>query len=167
MRAADYDDWVTPTPVSADGRQMHGLNGDILVWNPVTQRRHELTSMGVRVNADTLATAAGGSPIRLHFLEIALSSGYSQRRHPAEHRRRHRAITHIDATPAESPHWRGQCNRLAADSQGHVRRTQSRLNKQKCQALSPRLRQRLAPTFAFATAIVIANPQRPSYNACR
>ena len=33
---------------------MHGLNGDILVWNPVTRRRHELTSMGVRVNAETL-----------------------------------------------------------------------------------------------------------------
>jgi aspartate--ammonia ligase len=33
---------------------MHGLNGDILVWNPVTQRRHELTSMGVRVTKETL-----------------------------------------------------------------------------------------------------------------
>jgi aspartate--ammonia ligase len=53
MRAADYDDWVTPT-VSKDGKPMHGLNGDILVWNSVTQRRHELTSMGVRVNAETL-----------------------------------------------------------------------------------------------------------------
>jgi aspartate--ammonia ligase len=53
MRAADYDDWITPT-VSADGRPMHGLNGDILVWNPVTKRRHELTSMGIRVNAETL-----------------------------------------------------------------------------------------------------------------
>ena len=53
MRAADYDDWVTET-VSEDGRPMHGLNGDILVWNPVTKRRHELTSMGIRVNADTL-----------------------------------------------------------------------------------------------------------------
>jgi aspartate--ammonia ligase len=53
MRAADYDDWVTPT-VSEDGRPMHGLNGDILVWNPVTRRRHELTSMGIRVNAETL-----------------------------------------------------------------------------------------------------------------
>ncbi len=53
MRAADYDDWVTETK-SADGKPMHGLNGDILVWNPVTKRRHELTSMGVRVNADTL-----------------------------------------------------------------------------------------------------------------
>ena len=53
MRAADYDDWVTET-VSEDGRPMHGLNGDILVWNPVTKRRHELTSMGVRVTAETL-----------------------------------------------------------------------------------------------------------------
>ena len=53
MRAADYDDWVTET-VSQDGRPMHGLNGDILVWNPVTRRRHELSSMGIRVNAETL-----------------------------------------------------------------------------------------------------------------
>jgi len=53
MRAADYDDWITPT-LSADGRPMHGLNGDILVWNPVTRRRHELTSMGVRVTKETL-----------------------------------------------------------------------------------------------------------------
>lgn len=53
MRAADYDDWVTET-VSKDGETMHGLNGDILVWNPVTKRRHELSSMGVRVNPETL-----------------------------------------------------------------------------------------------------------------
>lgn len=53
MRAADYDDWVTET-VSAKGEPMHGLNGDILVWNPVTKRRHELTSMGIRVTKETL-----------------------------------------------------------------------------------------------------------------
>lgn len=53
MRAADYDDWVTET-VSKSGKPMHGLNGDILVWNPVTKRRHELTSMGIRVTKDTL-----------------------------------------------------------------------------------------------------------------
>ncbi len=53
MRAADYDDWVTET-VSNNGSSMHGLNGDILVWNPVTRRRHELSSMGIRVNAETL-----------------------------------------------------------------------------------------------------------------
>ena len=53
MRAADYDDWVTPT-VSSSGKPMHGLNGDILVWNHVTKRRHELTSMGIRVTKETL-----------------------------------------------------------------------------------------------------------------
>lgn len=53
MRAADYDDWVTET-VSQDGRPMHGLNGDILVWNHVTGRRHELTSMGIRVTGESL-----------------------------------------------------------------------------------------------------------------
>jgi aspartate--ammonia ligase len=53
LRAPDYDDWVSETQ-SADHRPMHGLNGDILVWNPVTERRHELTSMGIRVTAETL-----------------------------------------------------------------------------------------------------------------
>jgi aspartate--ammonia ligase len=53
MRAADYDDWITETK-SKEGKPMHGLNGDILVWNPVTKRRHELSSMGIRVNAETL-----------------------------------------------------------------------------------------------------------------
>jgi aspartate--ammonia ligase len=53
MRAADYDDWVTET-VSEGGQPMHGLNGDILVWNPITKRRHELTSMGIRVTKETL-----------------------------------------------------------------------------------------------------------------
>ncbi|MEA1902496.1 MAG: aspartate--ammonia ligase [Actinomycetota bacterium] len=55
MRAADYDDWVAET-VSAAGNPVHGLNGDILVWNPVTRRRHELTSMGIRVTKDSLVT---------------------------------------------------------------------------------------------------------------
>jgi aspartate--ammonia ligase len=53
MRAADYDDWVTETK-SPEGKTLHGLNGDILVWNHVTKRRHELSSMGIRVNAETL-----------------------------------------------------------------------------------------------------------------
>ena len=53
MRAADYDDWVSET-TGDNGRKFHGLNGDILVWNPVTRRRHELSSMGIRVNAETL-----------------------------------------------------------------------------------------------------------------
>jgi aspartate--ammonia ligase len=53
MRAADYDDWCTPTS-QWSGKDTHGLNGDILVWNPVTKRRHELTSMGIRVTKETL-----------------------------------------------------------------------------------------------------------------
>ena len=53
MRAADYDDWATETIIK-NGERYHGLNGDILVWNPVTQRRHELTSMGIRVTKETL-----------------------------------------------------------------------------------------------------------------
>jgi aspartate--ammonia ligase len=53
LRAADYDDWVTPA-TSERGRPTHGLNGDILVWNHVTRRRHELSSMGVRVDAAAL-----------------------------------------------------------------------------------------------------------------
>jgi aspartate--ammonia ligase len=68
LRAADYDDWVTET-VSADGRPMHGLNGDILVWNPVTRRRHELTSMGVRVTKETLRTQLEMAG-QLDFLEL-------------------------------------------------------------------------------------------------
>jgi len=68
MRAADYDDWVTPT-TSKDGKPMHGLNGDILVWNHVTRRRHELTSMGVRVNKETLKQQLEMTG-QLDFLEL-------------------------------------------------------------------------------------------------
>jgi len=53
MRAADYDDWISNTKRET-GKDTHGLNGDILVWNHVTKRRHELSSMGIRVNAETL-----------------------------------------------------------------------------------------------------------------
>ncbi|MDP2209876.1 MAG: aspartate--ammonia ligase [Bacteroidota bacterium] len=48
-RAADYDDWSTET---RNGYK--GLNGDILVWNPVLGRAYELSSMGIRVNKDSL-----------------------------------------------------------------------------------------------------------------
>jgi aspartate--ammonia ligase len=68
MRAADYDDWVTPTTMH-NGEPAHGLNGDILVWNPVTQRRHELSSMGIRVNAETLKQQLSMSN-QMHFLDF-------------------------------------------------------------------------------------------------
>jgi len=68
LRAADYDDWSTET-VSADGRPMHGLNGDILVWNPVTRRRHELMSGGLRVTEESLRRQLELSG-QLQFLEL-------------------------------------------------------------------------------------------------
>ena len=48
-RAPDYDDWITET---GDGHR--GLNGDLLVWYPVLNRSVELSSMGIRVDADAL-----------------------------------------------------------------------------------------------------------------
>jgi aspartate--ammonia ligase len=68
LRAADYDDWSTETR-SADGRPMHGLNGDILVWNPVTRRRHELMSGGIRVTKESLIRQLELSG-QLDFLEL-------------------------------------------------------------------------------------------------
>jgi aspartate--ammonia ligase len=48
-RAPDYDDWTTPTSDSHKG-----LNGDILVWNPVMETSLELSSMGIRVDKQAL-----------------------------------------------------------------------------------------------------------------
>ena len=49
-RAPDYDDWSTPTE---NGHK--GLNGDILLWNPILGRAFEISSMGIRVDAEVLA----------------------------------------------------------------------------------------------------------------
>ena len=49
VRAPDYDDWST----MSEG-EFAGLNGDILVWNPVLEDAFELSSMGIRVDADAL-----------------------------------------------------------------------------------------------------------------
>ncbi len=48
-RAPDYDDWITP---NSDG--YHGLNGDIVLWNPVLEIAFELSSMGIRVDKESL-----------------------------------------------------------------------------------------------------------------
>lgn len=48
-RAADYDDWSTPTDAGH-----RGLNGDLFVWNPVLGCSFELSSMGIRVDPDAL-----------------------------------------------------------------------------------------------------------------
>ncbi|AKH90500.2 aspartate--ammonia ligase [Edwardsiella tarda] len=49
VRAPDYDDW---TSLGSEG--LGGLNGDILVWNPVLEDAFELSSMGIRVDAQAL-----------------------------------------------------------------------------------------------------------------
>ncbi len=48
-RAPDYDDWST---VAENG--LAGLNGDILIWYPVLERSFELSSMGIRVDKESL-----------------------------------------------------------------------------------------------------------------
>jgi aspartate--ammonia ligase len=48
-RAADYDDWST---VNEDG--YCGLNGDLLLWNPVLESAFEISSMGIRVDEEAL-----------------------------------------------------------------------------------------------------------------
>ena len=48
-RAPDYDDWSTETSPG-----YYGLNGDILVWNPVLDQAFELSSMGIRVDKSAL-----------------------------------------------------------------------------------------------------------------
>lgn len=42
-RSADYDDWTT---VNEEGYE--GLNGDLLLWNPVLEMAFEVSSMGIR-----------------------------------------------------------------------------------------------------------------------
>jgi aspartate--ammonia ligase len=48
-RAADYDDWSTP---NEDG--FEGLNGDLLLWNPVLESAFEISSMGIRVDPEAM-----------------------------------------------------------------------------------------------------------------
>jgi aspartate--ammonia ligase len=48
-RAPDYDDWST---MNEDG--YFGLNGDIILWNPVLKRAFEISSMGIRVNVESM-----------------------------------------------------------------------------------------------------------------
>ncbi len=48
-RAADYDDWSTP---NSDG--FYGLNGDILLWDDILGIAFEVSSMGIRVDRESL-----------------------------------------------------------------------------------------------------------------
>jgi aspartate--ammonia ligase len=48
-RAPDYDDWITPTR-----KGFSGLNGDIILWNSVLELAFEISSMGIRVDRESL-----------------------------------------------------------------------------------------------------------------
>ncbi|MDE5945182.1 MAG: aspartate--ammonia ligase [Rikenella sp.] len=48
-RAPDYDDWIT-----RNEEGYVGLNGDLILWNPVLESAYEISSMGIRVTAESL-----------------------------------------------------------------------------------------------------------------
>lgn len=76
-RAPDYDDWITET---GDGHK--GLNGDLLVWNPILNEAMELSSMGIRVSPESmkLQLAERGCPERaeLNFHKKLLAHELTQ-----------------------------------------------------------------------------------------
>ncbi len=49
-RAPDYDDWITTDPEIGQP----GLNGDIILWNPILESAYEISSMGIRVDPESL-----------------------------------------------------------------------------------------------------------------
>lgn len=98
VRAPDYDDWSSPyeeetTLISSDSGEQeneekrarpvfHGLNGDIIVWNPVLQSSVELSSMGIRVTPEVLqrqmALAGKESDLSLDFHKKLLAGDLPQ-----------------------------------------------------------------------------------------
>jgi aspartate--ammonia ligase len=68
VRAVDYDDWSTKNG------NYHGLNGDIIVWNNVTECAFEISSMGIRVNSEALVEQSkiSNSPINTKYHSMVL-----------------------------------------------------------------------------------------------
>ena len=68
-RSPDYDDWSTETRSG-----FFGLNGDIIIYHPVLQTAVELSSMGIRVNPQSLqlqlerANALDRASLKFHKL---------------------------------------------------------------------------------------------------
>ncbi len=48
-RAPDYDDWTT---TGSNG--LPGLNGDLMLWNPILKIAFEISSMGIRVDKEAM-----------------------------------------------------------------------------------------------------------------
>jgi aspartate--ammonia ligase len=118
MRAADSDVWVTNTS-GETGCDSHVLNGDILVWNAVTRRRHELSSMGIRVTKETLKTQLEFSH-QLDFLQLPYHRALLEDRIPL-------SIggsigqSYADVTSAESAFGRSEHNGVVEDLEGDLR----------------------------------------------
>ncbi|TMS87774.1 asparagine synthetase A, partial [Pseudoalteromonas sp. S201] len=77
VRAPDYDDWSTPT-----SEHDIGLNGDILVWNPILEDSFEISSMGIRVSPEVLKTqlniTGDNERLQLEWHEALLKSQFPQ-----------------------------------------------------------------------------------------
>ena len=100
-RAPDYDDWE--------------LNGDILLWNPVLERRFEISSMGIRVDEEALGPPA--DPLRLRRPPgPALPQDAPQRSAAADHGRRHRPVPAVYAAAGHLPYRRGPGQSLGPDN---------------------------------------------------
>ena len=76
-RSPDYDDWSTD---AEDGSV--GLNGDIIVWNPVLQSAFEISSMGIRVDRAALEKQLwlknAGDRKKLYFHSLLLEGKLPQ-----------------------------------------------------------------------------------------
>ena len=117
-RAPDYDDWITP-----NGEGGRGLNGDILIWHPVLERAFEISSMGIRVDPETL----------LEQLEIRR---LTERKGLLFHRMLldgelpqtigggHRPVAAVHVLPPHRPRGRGQLRDLASRYGPAMRRSQ-------------------------------------------
>ena len=100
-RSPDYDDWE--------------LNGDIILWNEVLDRAFELSSMGIRVDADAMKRqlALAGCP--------AVPKGDPERGTAVYHRRRHRSEPALYVFSAQGAHRRGAGFCMAAGDDRAVR----------------------------------------------
>jgi len=120
MRAADYDELGDGNGLRK-GRPMHGLNGDILVWNPVTRRRHELMVRRHPCERQKPLETQLQMTGQLDWLKLPYHPGHRQEPDPSQHRRRHRPIPHHHASSQKGSSRRGERYGLAQDPQGHMR----------------------------------------------
>lgn len=104
-RSPDYDDWSTLE------NGLPGLNGDILVWNPVLQSAFEISSMGIRVNPEALERQLEirGCEERKNCFSFFIVGG----KFAPDNGRRDRAIPLVHVVVAEMP-YRRSAGRLVA-----------------------------------------------------